>query len=109
VLGSVRAPISRSARAASVRQKSWVHDPPMGKSTTTAEPEVIDSERRALTMRGVANALDCSERQVRKLIADGELRTFLIGSKRGVRITVAEVDRFMRARERVARSRTRTR
>jgi excisionase family DNA binding protein len=48
-----------------------------------------------LTARAVAEKLDCSVQQVYRLIAEGELQAVKIG-KRGVRVTLAAFDRFVR-------------
>lgn len=46
----------------------------------------------------VALALNCGVRQVYRLCAAGELRGFLIGRRRGLRITTESLDDFVSRR-----------
>ena len=51
--------------------------------------------RRFITLSAAAERFDCSERTIRRLIADGELTGYRLG-KRLVRVDSTEVDHLAR-------------
>ena len=53
------------------------------------------SGRTFMTLNAAANRFDCSERTIRRMIANGELTGYRVG-KRLVRVDAAEVDQLAR-------------
>ncbi len=51
--------------------------------------------RTFMTLNAAANRFDCSERTIRRMIANGELTGYRVG-KRLVRVDAAEVDQLAR-------------
>lgn len=52
----------------------------------------------AMTVREAAQAIQVSREKIRALIRSGELAAFSVGPKRGTRISVRALEKFMAAR-----------
>jgi len=60
---------------------------------------------RAYSVKRLAELWDCSPKHIYELIDEGHLRAFSIGKKRGLRVSIEEVERWEREN---GRSRTET-
>jgi excisionase family DNA binding protein len=55
----------------------------------------VTPDRRFMTLNAAASRFDCSERTIRRMIANGDLTGYRVG-KRLVRVDADEVDRLAR-------------